>query len=324
MNYYEILNVPINATQREIYNSFTNCIDRFAPFDEQLSIIDAFLTLSDINLRKEYDRLIGLNYKENAPQYLYSYFCNGENYFDINGNIFGNKELTNFLLERKNADIRSSDDINSYYNENEIYEKFSQESLCETSLEATKYDSTNLSEIEKYEIFKKIYKKYKSGFIFSQNFASITSDNDYNDLEINDATRRASVKLLNYKRGVCTGFAALIYEELKSLGIEAYYIRMLLPNWYHHAVLYRVENNWYIADLTNEYLFGDAGYNVTSTKDYSSINLVDFIKNNTRIIDSIYLPNTFGELLTAENVVTLREFLVSKYEKKENRGKNNI
>lgn len=314
MNNYQILNVPINATQREIYSSFCKLIDRKKDFEEQLTLIDAFIILSDIKLRKEYDKTLGLNYSENSPQYLYSYFGNGEYYFDINGNIAGSKELTDFLLKRKKSDIRCSDNINSFYPESEIYTKLAKEPLNDIPLEATKYDTTNLSETEKFEIFKKIYRKHKTSFMFSQEFITYVKDDDFNNLEINAASKRASTKLLNYKRGVCTHFAGLIHEELKALGIESYYIRMMLPNWYHNVVLYRIENNWYIADLSNEYLFGDAGYNVSQNTDYSSINLADFIENNVRFANNIYLPNIFGNTIIDSNVITLLEFLKLKYE----------
>lgn len=308
MSHYDILKVPINATQRNIYRSFEDLFNFGIAFEEQLDIIDSFIVLSDVNLRKQYDVSIGLDYSNDSPQYLYSYFCNGEDFFDINGNFAGFPELTNFIKSRKNNEIRCSDNVEEYYCEIEIYEKFLNVKRKNIPLEASKYQISNLTDEEKFEIFRKIYNSYKNKFVFSQSFASMMCDEDFNSLSIQDASRRACDKLLNYKMGVCTHFAALMHQELIALGIDAYYARIMLPHWVHHFVVYRIENNWYVCDLTNEYLFGRAGYKVDN-QNYHSIKLETFIENNPRFVNVLYFPQYFGQLLTDENVITLKTFL---------------
>ena len=308
MNHYQVLNLSDNATQREIYDSFSDRINYNKSFDEQLPIIDAFIILSDINLRKKYDLSIGLEYSKDFPQYLYSYFDNGSGYFDINGYFCGSKELTQFLENRKGNDIRSSDDTEKYYSEAEIYQEFANLDLKDKSLEAFKYDLANLTELEKFGIFKKIYDKYKREFIFSNEFIIFMSHTNLTSLSINESTTILCKKLLNYKRGVCTHFAALLYEELKALGIEVYYVRMLLQNWNHHVVLYRIGNEWYIGDLANEYLKGKAGYKI-NCNNYDCISLKDILLENKQLLNLAYLPNFFGESLFSSDVITLGKFL---------------
>lgn len=308
MNYYQILNLPNNATQREIYDSFADKINYNKSFDEQISIIDAFITLADINMRKKYDLSIGLNFSDNVPQYLYSYFDNGNGYFDINGYFAGSKSLTQFLENRKGSDIRSSDNVEKYYSEAEIYQEFANLDLKDKSLEAFRYDLSNLDELDKFEIFKTIYEKYKSEFIFSNDFITTIGHTNFNSMPIDDASKLYCQKVLNYKRGVCTHFAALLYEELKALGIEAYYVRMILRKWFHHVVLYRVGNEWYIGDLANEFLKGNAGYKIVGNN-YSCIKLTELLLENKQLLNLAYLPNFFGESFLSSEVVTLGKFL---------------
>ena len=118
-------------------------------------------------------------------------------------------------------------------------------------------------------------------------------------------------QLLISKKGVCTHFASLIHEELKGVGLESYFLRMGLPNWYHHVVLYRINQNWRICDLTNEYLFGRAGYKVTNNN-YLSISLEDFLKNNLRALDTCIIPQLAGDDILTENSISLRKFMESR------------
>ncbi len=101
-NFYDLLEIPTNATDYEIYTSFSREISDMDRMDEETkeNFLEAFIVLSDINLRKKYDRSLGLDIEENFPWYNYTYFENGDNFYDINGNLYGNKGLTK-LIERK-------------------------------------------------------------------------------------------------------------------------------------------------------------------------------------------------------------------------------
>lgn len=132
-------------------------------------------------------------------------------------------------------------------------------------------------------------------------------------MEIDTATNTSAQQLLIARRGVCTHFASLMYEELKGLGLEAYFVRILLPNWYHHIVLYRVDTKWYICDLTNEYLLGEAGYKIKDNN-YLNIPLTTFLKNNAYVLDTAIIPQLAGDDLIDINSCTLRKFLEEKLE----------
>lgn len=86
---------------------------------------------------------------------------------------------------------------------------------------------------------------------------------------------------------------------------------MSLPNWFHHVVLYRVNDNWYICDLTNEYLFGRAGYKALDTN-YLNIPLDEFIKNNTNLIQTAIVLVHGGDLFLEKDSIGLITFLESK------------
>lgn len=172
---------------------------------------------------------------------------------------------------------------------------------------SAKKDCTCLSDEEKFNYFKDIYEHYKRGFSFSQDFAGLVSSRDYNLMDIEDATRINAQQLLISKKGVCTHFASLIYEELKCIGLESYFLRMTLPHWYHHVVLYRVNQSWKICDLTNEYLFGGAGYKTTNNN-YVCIPLQEFIENNKHVLNTCVIPKLAGDDILAENSISLRKF----------------
>ena len=60
-NLYELLQVPKNATDYEIYRAFFNAVRNFENIsdNEQKEYINAFIILSDLELRKNYDVMIG-------------------------------------------------------------------------------------------------------------------------------------------------------------------------------------------------------------------------------------------------------------------------
>lgn len=73
LNYYKLLNVPTNANEKEIKKAYRNLAKKYHPdmyqgdksvAEEKMQLInEAYDTLSDTALRKEYDKKIGL-YKE--------------------------------------------------------------------------------------------------------------------------------------------------------------------------------------------------------------------------------------------------------------------
>lgn len=145
-------------------------------------------------------------------------------------------------------------------------------------------------------------------FFFSQDFAQLVYSHDYNLMNIEDATKMSAQQLLISKKGVCTHFASLIHEELKGVWLKSYFLRMPLHHWYRHVVFYRVNQNWYICDLTNEYLFGKAGYITTST-DYLRIPLQEFLKNNIHALDTCIIPKLSEDDILGENIINLKEFM---------------
>ena len=64
--------------------------------------------------------------------------------------------------------------------------------------------------------------------------------------------------------------------------------------------------------MTNDYLFGQAGYNV-SDKNYMVIPLEEFIKNNSNCLENIIVPNYAGDIIFDNGCVTLKELIVSKF-----------
>ena len=218
----------------------------------------------------------------------------------------------------KGTKIRSSISKDAFFSESDLINllaNYTKEKINNNELVnylSSNINVTDLSDEEKFAHFKNIYAKYKTEFCFSQSFAIAMSSRDYSEMKINDATRYSSAQLLISKRGVCTHFASLIYEELKGLGLETYFLRMFLPKWVHHIVLYRVNQSWYICDLTNDYLFGQAGYNV-SDKNYMVIPLEEFIKNNSNCLENIIVPNYAGDIIFDNGCVTLKELIVSKF-----------
>lgn len=74
-NFYDLLEIPTNATDYEIYTSFSREISDMDRMDEETkeNFLEAFIVLSDINLRKKYDRSLGLDIEENFPWYNYTY-----------------------------------------------------------------------------------------------------------------------------------------------------------------------------------------------------------------------------------------------------------
>lgn len=315
-NLYELLQIPDNATDYEIYRAFLKIAGSFKYLDDNIKkeYINAFIILSDINLRKNYDLSIGLLITDNCPWYSYTYFENGYNFFDIYGNLGGNEELTKLIEKIKGAKIRSSISKDAFFSESELinclvnYTKNKMNNKEFVSYLSSNINCDNLSDEEKFAYFKKIYDKYKTEFCFSQSFAGAISSRDYNKMEMEEATRYSAAQLLISKRGVCTHFASLIHEELKGLGIESYFLRMTLPNWIHHVVLYRINKGWYICDLTNEYLFGNAGYKITD-KNYMSIPLEEFVKNNIYSVETSIVPRYAGDTLINEDCITLKNFI---------------
>ena len=73
LNYYKLLNVPTNANEKEVKKAYRNLAKKYHPdmyqgdksvAEEKMQLInEAYDTLSDVALRKEYDKKIGL-YKE--------------------------------------------------------------------------------------------------------------------------------------------------------------------------------------------------------------------------------------------------------------------
>lgn len=313
-NYYDILGIANNSTDYEIYRSFTRAIGYDYDLDDptQKKYIEAFIILSDINLRKKYDLSLGLIYDEEMPWYHYTYFENGWNFFDINGSLGGDEELTKAIEKIKGRPIRSSVSKDAFYSESELlrgladYTEKHMDNKDYVSYISSSLDCENLTDEEKFDNFKNIYEKYRRGFSFSQDFAQLLSSRDYHLLNIDDATKISAQELLISKKGVCTHFASLICEELKGLGLEAYFLRMVLPNWFHHVVLYRVNQDWKICDLTNEYLFGRAGYKTTSAN-YLGIPLQEFIENNKRALDTSIIPKLAGDVYLGNN--SLRSFI---------------
>lgn len=318
-DFYDLLGIAKNSTDYEIYRAFTGIMSGNDSFDEltKKKYIEAFIVLSDINLRIKYDLSLGLNYGDEIPWYHYTYFENGWNFFDINGNLGGDKGLTKLIETIKGSPIRSSVSQDAFISEYELlkelvsYTKKRMENNDYESFIYTKKDCIDLSDEEKFNFFKSIYEKYKRGFTFSQDFAQLVSSWDYNLMDIEDATKMSAQQLLISKKGVCTHFASLIHEELKGVGLESHFLRMGLPHWYHHIVLYRVNQDWKICDLTNEYLFGGAGYK-TANKDYLSIPLQEFIKNNRIALYTCVIPKLAGDDILKENSISLREFIESK------------
>ena len=319
-NLYELLQVPKNATDYEIYRAFFNAVRNFENIsdNEQKEYINAFIILSDLELRKNYDVMIGIFISDKSPWYFYTYFENGFNFFDIYGNLGGNEKLTKLVEKMKGTKIRSSISKDAFFSESDLINllaNYTKEKINNNELVnylSSNINVTDLSDEEKFAHFKNIYAKYKTEFCFSQSFAIAMSSRDYSEMKINDATRYSSAQLLISKRGVCTHFASLIYEELKGLGLETYFLRMFLPKWVHHIVLYRVNQSWYICDLTNDYLFGQAGYNV-SDKNYMVISLEEFINNNSNCLENIIVPNYAGDIIFDNGCVTLKELIVSKF-----------
>lgn len=315
-DFYKLLGIASNSTDYEIYKAFTGLMREIDSFDDltKKKYINAFIVLSDIDLRKKYDLSLGLNYGDEVPWYHYTYFENGWNFFDINGNLGGNEEFTRFIEKTKGSTIRSSVSPDAFFSEYELlvklaeYTKKRMENKDYVSYISSKMDCTCLSDEEKFNYFKNIYENYKRGFSFSQDFAKIVSSRDYNLMNIDDATRVSAQQLLISKKGVCTHFASLIYEELKCIGLESYFLRMTLPNWYHHLVLYRVNQSWKICDLTNEYLFGGAGYKTTNNS-YICIPLQEFLENNKHALDTCIISKLAGDDKLGENSISLRKFL---------------
>lgn len=319
-DFYSLLGIAKNSTDYEIYRAFSNLIYAIDSSDEvnKRKYVDAFIVLSDINYRKQYDISLGIDYKNETPSwYHYTYFENGWNFFDINGNLNGDKELTKFIETVKGSPIRSSVSPDAFFSESELlcelanYTCRRMENKDFVSYTSTNKDCTDLLDEEKFDYFKIIYEKYKKDFSFSQDFAQLISSRDYNLMNIEDATKMSAQELLISKKGVCTHFASLIHEELKNIGLESYFVRMILPHWYHHVVLYRVDKNWVICDLTNEYLFGGAGYKTTNN-DYISIPLEEFIRNNKQALDTCYIPKLAGDDILDENCIRLRDFIESR------------
>lgn len=318
-DYYELLGISKNATDYEIYCSFTKLMLGYNSYDEKTKkkYINAFIVLSDINLRIKYDLSLGLNYYEEMPWYHYTYFENGDNFFDINGFLNGNKELTKTIETIKGNQIRSSVSKDAFFSEHDLlvelsnYTKKRIENKDYETYMSEQKDCKNLSDEEKFNYFQKIYEIYKREFSFSNAFAKIISSQDYYSMKIEDATKINAQQLLISKKGVCTHFASLIYEELKGLGLEAYFLRMTLPNWFHHVVLYRVNKNWNICDLTNEYLFGNAGYKNISNS-YISIPLKEFLKNNEQALDNCIILKLAKDTLLEEDSLRLMDFLESR------------
>lgn len=315
-NFYDLLEIPTNATDYEIYNGFSTVISDMDRMDEETkeNFLEAFIVLSDMNLRKKYDRSLGLDIEENPPWYNYTYFENGDNFYDINGNLYGNKELTKLIERKKGKPIRLSTPTDAFFSEGELFQRianFTKEKIKNKDYIpylSSQIDCKNLSESERYAYFKKIYEEYKTKFKFSQEFASFIISDNYNQMEIDTATQMNAKQLLISKRGVCTHFASLMYEELKGLGIESYFLRMVLPHWYHHVVLYRINEEWNVCDLTNEYLFGRAGYKI-SDSNYMSIPLDTFIKNNPNVLKTAIIPRYGGDTMLEENDITLKSFI---------------
>lgn len=318
-DFYDLLGIAKNSTDYEIYRAFTNLMINTDSFDEltKKKYIDVFIVLSDINLRIKYDLSIGLNYEDEVPWYHYTYFENGWNFFDINGNLSGDKELTKLIETTKGSSIRSSVSPDAFFSEYELLvelAKYTQKRIENedyVSLASTNRNYIGLSDEEKFNYFKNIYENYKKGFSFSQDFAKLVSSCNYNLMNIEDATKMSAQQLLISKKGVCTHFASLIHEELKGVGLESYFLRMSLPHWYHHIVLYRVNQNWKICDLTNEYLFGKAGYRTTNNN-YLSIPLQEFLKNNIRALDTCIILELAGDDILGENSISLRKFIESR------------
>lgn len=107
---YTLLGISSNSTDYEIYRAFSGLMSKIDSFDDltKKKYINAFIVLSDVNLRIKYDLSLGLNYGEEVPWYHYTYFENGWNFFDINGNLGGNKEFTKLIDKIKGSPIRSS------------------------------------------------------------------------------------------------------------------------------------------------------------------------------------------------------------------------
>ena len=269
-------------------------------------------------MRTKYDLSLGLNYGDEIPYYYhYTYFINGWNFFDINGNLGGNEELTKLIENMKGNSIRSSVSQDAFFSENELLcelASYTQKRIENKEYESyisLKKDCTDLSDEEKFNYFKKIYEEYKKGFSFSQDFAILIASRDYNLMNIEEATKLSAQQLLISKKGVCTHFASLIHEELKGIGLESYFLRMTLPHWFHHIVLYRVNQNWKICDLTNEYLFGRAGYKISNSS-YLDIPLQEFLKNNKFALETCIIPKLGGDDIFDKNSVSLREFIEAK------------
>ena len=69
LNYYKLLNVPTNASEKEVKKAYRNLAKKYHPdmyqgdksvAEEKMQLInEAYDTLSDTALRKEYDKKIG-------------------------------------------------------------------------------------------------------------------------------------------------------------------------------------------------------------------------------------------------------------------------
>lgn len=324
---YKILQLPYNATDYEIYQSFLELINVKQEPNIRNKYITAFITLSDINLRKEYDITLGINNTEDCSQYHYTYFTNGWNFFDINGNLGGDKNLTRTIETLKGDKIRSSVPPHAFFSEGYLTNLLVGDTQRKIQNKnyvpylASQIETEGLSDDEKHLYFQKIYNKYKTVFLFSQSFASSISSKDYISMPIEEATEYSAQQLLLSKRGVCTNFASLIHEEMKHLGIESYFARMTLHDWVHHVVLYRINNGWYICDLTNEYLFGQAGYTAAKSN-YMNIPLNEFLENNIGIERTMILPRYGGDSFLNSDSITLQDFLATKTNTEASGSKN--
>lgn len=121
-NLYELLQIPVSSTDYEIYHAFWKLLsfNRNENSEIRRKYINAFIVLSNLNLRKQYDLSLGLDNSDDNPWYCYSYFANGRNFLDTNGYLCCDKELTQEIESIKVDKIQSSVSEETYFHRSEL------------------------------------------------------------------------------------------------------------------------------------------------------------------------------------------------------------
>ena len=101
---------------------------------------------------------------DEVPWYHYTYYENGQNFFDINRNLGGDNNLTKLIETRKGSLIRSSVSQDAFFIEYELlaglatYTQKRMENKYYVSLTSVNEICMSLSDEEKFNYFKKYIK----------------------------------------------------------------------------------------------------------------------------------------------------------------------